>query len=139
MHRLYDERRGQPLAGGFGATVLHHVRRDVAPVDVEAGAEVRDQHAPGATGDVERRLTGTLDVALEVRDLVRAEVVVELRPPGRDEPVMPRLGITLLLQLVAHEPSGYAAARRSSHARAAALRLSGSVRVVRVEIFYCPV
>ena len=101
VHRLYDERRRQPLALGLLATVRHHVRRDVAAVDVEPGPEVRDQQPPRSARDVERRLTVMLDVALEVRDLVRAEVVVELRPPGRDQAVMPRLGYRL--QLVAHE------------------------------------
>ena len=49
----------EPFAGSLHATVLDHVRRDVAPVDVEAGAEAGNQHAAGAAGDVERRLRRT--------------------------------------------------------------------------------
>jgi hypothetical protein len=68
-----------------------HVRRDVAPVDVEPGTKIGDQQPAGPAADIERRLTALLDVPLEVGDLVRPEVVVELRPPLRDQAVVPRL------------------------------------------------
>ena len=93
VHGLHEERRRQPLARRLLPTALDHVAGDVAAVHVEPGAQVGDQQASGAAGDVQCRPAVPLDVPLEVRDLVRPEVVVELGPPRRDESVVPRLRI----------------------------------------------
>src|SRR3954465_1096095 len=91
VHRLHEERRRQSLARRFLAAERDHVRRDVAAVDVEAGTKVRDQQPACPASDVERRLTASLDVPPEVGNLVRPELVVELRPPPRDQAVVPGL------------------------------------------------
>src|SRR5204863_300078 len=60
-------------------------------VELDARTKVRDQQPACPASDVERRLTALLDVPLEVGDLVRPELVVELRPPLRDQAVVPGL------------------------------------------------
>jgi hypothetical protein len=87
VHGLRVQPRGEAPARGGLATVREHVRRDVAAVDVEAGAQVRKQQPAGAARDVERRLAVLLDKPLEVRDLLAADV--ELRPPLRHNTVVP--------------------------------------------------
>jgi hypothetical protein len=46
----------KPFALGALSRIRQHVGRDVDTVDVEAGVQQRDQDAPGAAPDVERRL-----------------------------------------------------------------------------------
>ena len=55
-------------------------------VDVEPGSEIRHEQPTGPTARIERRLAG-LDVRAELVDLRAVEV--ELRPPARDEAVVP--------------------------------------------------
>ena len=88
VHGLRVQVRGQTLRLGTLAAEGQHVGGDVAAVDVEAGLQKRYEQASGAAGDVERGLP-RLDEAPEVRDLRAGSV--ELRPPLRDEPVVPRL------------------------------------------------
>ena len=89
MHRLHVQLRREALALGLLAAERDHVGRDVAAVDVQAGSEVGNEQAPGPAGDVQRGLPVVSMNLLEVRDLLRAEVVVELGPLPSDEPVVP--------------------------------------------------
>jgi hypothetical protein len=88
VHGLRVQVRGQTLRLGPLPAEGQHVGGDVAAVDVEAGLQKRHEQPAGSARDVERRLP-CLDEALEVRDLWAGSV--ELRPPLRDEPVVPRL------------------------------------------------
>jgi hypothetical protein len=89
VHRLHVQVRREPFALRLLAAERDHVRRHVAAVDVETGAQVGKEKPTGPAGDVECRLP-SLDEPPEVRDLVRSKLVVELRPPLGDEAVMPR-------------------------------------------------
>ena len=90
VQRLRVEVRSEALLLGALAAQRQHVGRDVAAVDVEAGPEIRQEEAPGPAGGVERGLT-FLDEPPEVVDL--GARVVELGPPLRNEPVVPRLRV----------------------------------------------
>ena len=72
-------------------------------------ADTGSSRRPVPQRDIERGLTVALDEALgSTATSVRAEVVVELRPPCRDEPVVPGFRIALLCRLGVHQRSGYA-------------------------------
>ena len=91
MHRLHEEGRRQSLECRLLATERNHVGGNVAAVDVEPCTKIGNEQPAGAARDVERWLAIPLDVPLEVRDLMRPEAVVELRPPLRDQTVVPGL------------------------------------------------
>ncbi len=93
MHRLYVEIRRESLALRFLSTEGDHVRGSVATVDVESGPQVGQEQTTRPAPHVERRLPVVLDELLKVRNLVRPEVVVELRPPPGDQAVMPCLWV----------------------------------------------
>ena len=89
VHRLRVEvRLRQLLALAALADALEHVGRDVRAVDVEPCLEIGHEQPPGAARGIERRLAG-LDELPEPVDLRPVEV--ELRPPARDEAVVPGL------------------------------------------------
>ena len=83
-----EARRIEAFSRGPLAREREHVGRDVAAVDVELGTQVGHEQAARAAGCVKCRLTG-FDEAAEVVDLRTVEV--ELRPPTRDETVVPGL------------------------------------------------
>ena len=78
VHRLHVQIRRQPFAHRLLLTDRDHVRGDVATVYVQPGSEVGEEQPTGPARDVERRLAVVLDELLEVGDLVRPKVVVEL-------------------------------------------------------------
>ena len=86
MLRLRVKVRREPLSLGGLAAAREHVRRDVAAVDIEAVAEVREQEPARAAAEIERRLA-RLDVAPEVVDL--GAVGVELGPVVGHDAVVP--------------------------------------------------
>ena len=85
MHRRLIEPRSQSLPSGAFPAVGAHIGRDVAAVDVQAGAHQGKQDAPRAAGEIERRLAILLDEAPVEGELVRVECV-ELGPPPGDRP-----------------------------------------------------
>src|SRR5216684_8674771 len=70
------------------------------PACPSASAKIGNEQPAGAARDVQRWLAIPLDVPLEVRDLMRPEAVVELRPPLRDQTVVP--GLHFAFQLRTH-------------------------------------
>ena len=101
MHRLRPQGRRESLALGLVTAARDHVLGDVTAVDVQPGAQERNEQSARPARDVERRAAAAFHVAPEVRDLERAEVVVELGPVVRDQSVVP--GLRLGRQLLAHE------------------------------------
>jgi hypothetical protein len=74
------------------ARSIEHLRVEEDTDDIKGvSAVLRDEQAPRPTADVQRRPASVFDAPLEIGDLMRPEVVVELGPVPRDHAAVPRL------------------------------------------------
>jgi hypothetical protein len=89
VHRRDEQPGREPLAARLLAAERDHVRRQVTAADVETRPQAGQEQPSRAARHVERGLAVAFHPAEEVRDLMGPEVVVELRPPLRDQPVVP--------------------------------------------------